>query len=263
VDFTIHSDSAARLYAELPDAPRWIETRGMLRSPHVTVAGGASVADGCVVRLVHGAISVVSIVGCPPAAAIVSSLDGLTAMTPLLAQIDNADYVERVLVEPAASRDVEGWHRERVIVHELTSFPELRPLDADVAVRLLAPDDLLEHLPPGLRHELTHARTTSSVAAAFVDNVPVSFCYACWTSESLWDVSIDTLPAYRRHGLAAHVVRFTIAHFGRDGREPVWSALESNGVSLRLAERLGFAPVDETVAFSRGPWAFFSGGFNG
>ena len=139
---------------------------------------------------------------------------------------------------------------------------ELPAPDRDVEIRLLAEDDALDHLPAGLRFEMMHAREVAPVAAAFVGRVAASFCYPCWTSESLWDVSIDTLPAYRRLHLAAHVVQFMAARMRREGRAPVWGAVESNRASLRLAERLGFSPVGETVAFSRGPWAFLTNGYD-
>ena len=254
---------AARLLADLPDVPRWIETRAMLRSPHVQVVGGPTVADGVVVRLFHGAMSVVSAIGRPPADAIAAALDGTTTMTPLIAQDDDAAGVERSLGEIGPAPDGREWRRERVSFHSLGTFPELPPLDDDVSIRLLASGDALDHVPPGLRHELTHARAMTATAAAFVGGVPASFCYPCFTTESLWDVSIDTLEPYRRRGLAAHVVLFMIEHMRRRQLEPIWGALESNGPSLRLAARLGFTPVDVNIVFSRGPWAYLTGGYDG
>jgi GNAT acetyltransferase-like protein len=251
-----------RLAVDLPDQPRWIETRAMLRSGHAQVFGGGSVSGGFAIRLLHGAFSVVSIVGCPSADAIAAALEGTTAMTPLLAQADNADYVERTLFDQASDGGFRGWHRERVIVHTIASFPDPPPI-GDTVVRLLTIDDPLDQVPPGLRFELVHAIEVAPVAAAFVDGVAASFCYPCWRTESWWDVSIDTVAPFRRRGLAEQATRFMIAHEGREGREPVWGALESNGLSLRLAVRLGFAPVDDLYAFSRGPWAFLTNGYTG
>jgi GNAT superfamily N-acetyltransferase len=253
-------DLPARLAASLPDEPRWLETRAMLRSGHATVFGGTTPEAGFAVRMLHGAFSVAAVVGCPPPAAIVAALEGTTGMTPLLAQTDNADYVERVIAG-GAGRPEGDWGRERVIVHTHGRFPVVMPPDHDVAIRLLSDDDALDHLPAGLRFEMMHAREVAPVAAAFVGGVAASFCYPCWTSESLWDVSIDTLSAYRGRGLAAHVVQFMTAHMRREGREPVWAAIESNRASLRLAERLGFTAVGEIVAFARGPWAFLTNGY--
>ena len=260
---------AAQLLADLPplpDVPRWLETRAMLRSPYVTVTGGQEGGEvGWVVRLVHGAISALAVVGWPPVEAIGVALQGVTALTPIMAQNDNADHVERALIDLTASRGGEPWKRDRVILHRLTSSPALRHVDVEqtVAIRLLKRGDSLDHLFPELRHEIRHAREMAPVAAAFVDGQPVSFCYPVWTTESMWDVSIDTLPDHRRHGLAAHVSRFMTAHMRREGREPMWAALESNAASLRLAAHLGFTAVDDVVAFSHGAWVFLSGGFTG
>ena len=250
----------------LPDVPRWLETRAMLRSPHVTVTGGQHGGeDGWVVRLVEGAISAIAVVGCPRIEAIAAALEGVTELTPIMAQNDNADHVERVLIDLTASRGGQPWTRDRVILHRLTSSRALRDADVDqtLAIRLLKHGDSLDHLFPELRHEITHARDMAAVAAAFVGGQPVSFCYPVFTTESMWDVSIDTLAEHRRRGLAAHVCRFMTEHMRREGREPVWAALESNAASLRLAARLGFTAVDDVVAFSHGAWVFLSGGFVG
>jgi len=233
----------------------------MLRSGHATVFGGTTIESGFAVRMLHGAFSVVAVVGCPPGGAIAAALEGTTGMTPLLTQTDNADYVGRA-IGSGGNRPEGDWRRERVIVHAHGSFPVVTPPDRDVATRLLSEDDALDHLPAGLRFEMMHAREVAPVAGAFVDGVAASFCYPCWTSESLWDVSIDTLSTHRGRGLAAHVVQFMMASMRREGREPVWAAVESNRASLRLAERLGFTAVGEIVAFARGPWAFLTNGYD-
>jgi GNAT superfamily N-acetyltransferase len=134
-------------------------------------------------------------------------------------------------------------------------------LDPRATIRLVTSGDDLGHLPPGLRHEITYAREVAPLAAVFIDNLPVSFCYPCWRTESLWDVSIDTLADYRGRGFALHAAQFMISRLAREGLAPVWAAPESNAPSLRLARRLGFDPVDENVVFSRGAWTFLSGGY--
>jgi GNAT superfamily N-acetyltransferase len=232
----------------------------MLLSEHAEVTGGDSVESGFVVRVRHGAHSVVGVVGRPAAGAIARALDDITDMTPLLAQVWNAEYVQRSLDECRPER----WSGEPAVMHLLPS-PERRLLahssPSHPVLRLLSLDDPLEHLPPGLRHEMTHARLLGPVGAAFVDEVPVSFCYPVWTTESLWDLSIDTLESHRRQSLAAAVVGFMVDEMRREGREPVWGALASNAPSLRLAAKLGFAPVDRIVVFSKGAWAYLTGGF--
>jgi len=252
-------DIARKLAGALPDEPRWLEVRGILRSDRAEITGGDSVESGFVARLLHGAIAAVAVVGRPPAEAIVRSTEGVTAMTPVLAQTDNAGHVDRALAQCTGP----AWAGAHAILHRLqgleTTPAQTRPSDLDV--RLLQPGDPLDHLEPGLRHEMSHARNITSVAAVFVDGTPASFCYACWTTETLWDISVDTLEAYRGRALGQLAVRFMIERMRREGREPVWGALESNTSSLRLARKLGFAPVDAIAWFSRGPWAFLTGGF--
>jgi hypothetical protein len=207
-------------------------------------------------------MSAVAVVGRPPSDAIARAVEGTTEMTPVIAQADNADYVAHALNEstPVAST---AWRGEPVILHTIKSDPALPTLDPSATIRMISRDDRLDHLPSGLRHEMTHAREMAPVAVALIGGVPVSFCYPVWTTESLWDVSIDTVEEYRCRGLAPQVVRAMIAHLCQQGLEPMWGALESNGVSLRLAARLGFAPVDEVVVIARGSWAFLTHGFTG
>jgi GNAT superfamily N-acetyltransferase len=254
---------AARLLAELPDVPHWIETRAMLRSPHVQLFAGPSLEDGVVVRLHHGAMVAVSVVGHPHATALASALDGITPMTPVVAQEDNAAHVGQLLKEIGAALDGRTWSAEPMRFHTLAASPPLTPLEPGASIRLLTAGDTLDHLPSGLRHEMTHARLDFPTGAAFVDGRPVSFCYGCFTSETLWDVSIDTLEEYRGRGLAAHTVRFMIDRMHEDRLVPIWGALESNRTSLRLAARLGFtAAVPGNVVFSRGSWAYLTGGYD-
>jgi GNAT superfamily N-acetyltransferase len=81
--------------------------------------------------------------------------------------------------------------------------------------------------------------------------LPVAFCYPVFETETLWDVSVDTLEAWRRRGLARACVEFLIDHMRRHGKEPVWGALVSNTASLALAASLGFGPVDRLAVFSK------------
>jgi GNAT superfamily N-acetyltransferase len=261
-------DLGRRLAAELPDEPRWLETRAMLLTGHARIIGGDSIATGFVVRLVHGALSVVAVVGQPARDAIAQAVADVTDFTPIIAQTADRAHVGDGLQS--------SWTCERAILHRLRAVDgRVRQDDRRVqmdppyhpgrppAVRLLTRNDSLVHLPAGLRHEITHARAFAPIAGVFVDGVPVSFCYPAWVTERLWDVSIDTLEAHRGQSLGAKAVRFMIELMAAEGREPVWGALESNAASLRLGAKLGFVPAGDLVVFSRGGWVFLSGGFSG
>jgi GNAT superfamily N-acetyltransferase len=253
------ADAGRELAHHLPDAPRWLETRALLLSGFAEITGGTSVQSGFVARVVRDAISAIAVVGCPPASAVVGATEGITEMTPIIAQVDNAEHVRRAL-EHARGPD---WRGERAILHTLRDDTALPATLSGRDIRLLRPDDPLDHLPPGLRYEIGEARKMAPVAAVIVDGQAASFCYPVWRTETLWDISVDTLEAHRGKALGSYAVRFLIDLLRRDGLEPVWGALESNGASLRLAAKLGFQPVDSLVWFSRGPWAFLTAGFQG
>ncbi|MEP7358149.1 MAG: GNAT family N-acetyltransferase, partial [Anaerolineales bacterium] len=132
--------------------------------------------------------------------------------------------------------------------HTLPNHQRLPPASGQVS--FLDPE-MLPHLAllPDLLEELTSGAAYSPIAAAFVDGQPVAFCYAGSQTETLWDVAIDTLAAHRRQGHAAHSAAFLIRHFHAQDLRPVWQALEENRASWRLAEKLGFMPVDELAFF--------------
>lgn len=123
----------------------------------------------------------------------------------------------------------------RAILHVLDDDPP----DYEGAV-LLPPD---APLPQSLADELQWARTRGPIFTTYVDGAPACFAYAPWRSPAYFDVSVDTLPGFRQLGLAtltaAAMIRSELP------RKPVWGADEHNDASLRLAERLGFVPVDE------------------
>jgi hypothetical protein len=248
---------ARELAASLPDEPRWIDARAMLLSGHAEVL--ASTSDGFVVRVQHGALSAIAVAGRPPCGALRSAVSGTTELTPIVAQTIDAPHVAACLrgVEPA-------WTHESAIVHVQRHHPVDPPSPlAPLLVRFLEPSDRLDHLPPGLQHEMTHAREMTPVAAVIDGTAAVSFCYPVWVTETLWDVSVDTLEHCRGQGHAARAFRLMADFMRQRGREPVWGALASNAPSLRLAAKLGFRPVDRIEVFSRGGWVFMSRGFAG
>jgi predicted GNAT family acetyltransferase len=114
-------------------------------------------------------------------------------------------------------------------------------LDPDTLKQLSIDSELLEELQSAAEYTL--------IAATFVEQRPISFCYAASETESLWDISIDTLPDYRRQGYAGLCVAHMIAHMAGHGKQPIWAAVEENPASWQLAQKLGFVPMDELALF--------------
>ena len=235
------------------DEPRWIDTRGMLLSGRARVHADSSRIDAGIVVVVHDA-ALVSVVGRPDSLLIARTVGELAGDVNVLAQMEDADHVARALPH---------WRRRRALIHVLpvaASWEHEREPNTRVFTAASAPR--FDHVPDAVRRELLDAlrgRTVSRfvpgalpqadpltrhatvpMAAVWADGRPVSFCYPVWQTETLWDVSIETLDAYRRRGYAARAARTMIRHMRGEGRAPVWGALDTNIASRALAAKLGF-----------------------
>ncbi|MBV9494423.1 MAG: GNAT family N-acetyltransferase [Acidobacteria bacterium] len=216
----------------LPDVPRWVEARALLLSGECEVFGEPPsmvvrdpeaediyVLGDLDLRVVREALQHHGrggqVVALPPHAPLLSALLGQPAQPFTL------------FVHPDPARFV--------------SSDDVSFLDAHAIETLDAPQELIDELLVG--------REVSPIAARFVGDRPVAFCYAGAITESLWDVSIDTLPDFQRRGFAAACAAFMIAHMHGLGREPVWQSLDTNEASWRLAQKLGFREVDRLVLF--------------
>ena len=157
----------------------------------------------------------------------------------VVASLDDADWLAQTLP---------GWSRTRAILHLLHDPSRLPPPGANV--RFLDPSTIEQlAIPEQLRRELRFGAEDSPIMTTFVHDQPVAFCYAGSITESLWDVSIDTLPQHRRRGYAALCAAHMIRHMAAQDKQPVWGAVAENPASWRLAQKIGFAPVDEIALF--------------
>ncbi len=237
----------------------------MLLSGRASVFAPSSadgVRPGAVVVVADSALA--SIVDRPEPETIASTIATLSGDVNVLSQMEDADYVGRALP---------GWTRRRAIIHVLARAPDWESdVEANARVFTLASAPRFDHVPETLRRDLLdalHGRTVSRfvpgdvpraparasrvtvpMAAVWADGRPVSFCYPVWQTETLWDVSIETLEAYRRRGLGATAARALIRHMQHTGRAPVWGALETNSGSRTVAARLGFLETAGIAVFT-------------
>jgi GNAT superfamily N-acetyltransferase len=141
------------------------------------------------------------------------------------------------------------WRCELALLHTL---PNTDRLPDAPGVRLVTAAEIQEmEIDAELKEEFSDAAAFSPLSVAFTNSVPASFCYAAWQTETLWDVSIDTLPPYQRQGHASRNLAWMIRFLRETGRSPVWGALESNEASLNLAQKLGFVEVDQICVFGK------------
>jgi RimJ/RimL family protein N-acetyltransferase len=230
------------LAKSLPDIPRFVETRAMLLANHCEIFG-FDAADSANFVVCHREIGTVSVIGKPPGEVILQAVESGDQQGDVLAFEDNFSFVETIL--PA-------WNSEKAILHLLGDCPSLPVVPAGL-VRFLREGEVsaLADLSDELEEELMAAAKLTQIAATIVDKQPVAFCYPGAITETLWDISIDTLEGFRNRGLAALCVAFMIDVFNRQGKRPVWGAFESNTASMKLAAKLGFVPVDELFVFER------------
>jgi len=202
----------------LPDTPRWVEANGIAADPtHWREELDGDYALG------HDAARLIVVVGHP------THPDGLGELA--------ARHPEHVILldNPA----IAPRPATRAILHTLPDPAALPEHEGAIPLPEDAP------LPDSLAGELAWARTRGTVWTAYVDGAPACFAYAPWRSPTLFDVSVDTVPAARQLGLATIVASTMIRAERTAGREPVWGADEGNLASMRLAARLGFVPTDE------------------
>lgn len=229
-----------RLLSIIPDQPKWVELRGMLLSGLCEVDGLEDAGRLSFVAR-HAETDLVFVYGRPAHDVIRRVIARQSSSEAVLCLPENRGHVAEALPE---------WRSELATIYRLTDGERAPEVSAG-AVRLLTPAEIeaMDHAPAELREELIEAAKYSPVAAACVERLPVSFCYAGSRTESLWDISIDTLAGYRNRGHAALCVAFLIEHFRHQGLAPVWGALESNVPSMKLAAKLGFTPVDQLAVF--------------
>jgi RimJ/RimL family protein N-acetyltransferase len=232
----------ARLLKNLADIPRFVETRAMLLANRCEGFGLYEAdAKSFVVR--HKETGLIAVVGNPRSEAIKQATAQSGKQGAVLAFDNNFSLVAKTLKD---------WKFEKAKLYLLGDSPKLPHL-ADGTVRFLSEDEVvaLTGLSEELQEELLIASKWTGIAAAILDNQPVSFCYAGAETETLWDVSIDTVAGFRHRGYAAMCVAFLIDYFDRKGKRPVWGAVESNAASMKLAAKLGFVVVDELFVFER------------
>jgi hypothetical protein len=232
--------SVTDLAARLPDLPRLVETRAILLSGACEILGDTARGD-YVVRSLDAALA--AVVGRPST----GTLREMAARAGLL-EILCAEEVAEATVAA-----LPGWRADPATIHVLGRADPPRPFAPGGDVRLVSPDEpvSLIHLPAELQHEFVAARRRSPFAIAFAGGRGVSFAYAPWQTETLFDVSIDTIASHRGRGLGAATAGLLIEHLRASGRQPVWGAMEGNVASLRLAARLGFVPVDRLFVVTR------------
>jgi GNAT superfamily N-acetyltransferase len=231
-----------RLAAALPDIPRWLETRSLLLSGEAEVLG---LDEGELSFVVRDPVEqLISIVGRPDLGAVRDALDGSDEGAVMICQSGDEQRIAPVVPE---------WLVIPATLHLLAREAAVRELDTTGVRFLKAHEIAAAQMPEPLRDELRRALLHSEVAATIVAGRPVAFCYAGSVTESLWDISIDTLVEYRRRGYAGLAVARLIERMEERRKRAVWGAEETNVASMSLARKLGVEPVDRLIVLRPAP----------
>ncbi len=214
-----------RHLSRLPDLPQWVETRDLLMQKNTRVIehpyGG-----GFVVWSAQRGIA--SVVGEPEPHAIALAASEISE---LLAFSDNINQLRPLLPDFDAEAAT------------IFSAPHQLPDPPPHHCRAIHLSEIAaqNHLPETLLAELADFVDDSvPLVAAFDGDRAVAFAYAASETESLWDISIDTIESYRRRGYAAAAALHLVRTMKARGKSAVWGALDSNPASANLARRLGF-----------------------
>ncbi len=227
------SNSGADVLACLPDLPRWVDARGLLLSRRGVVV---ETADSC--RLICGRADRLVV----PITVELSPQLGATAAR----EVPGASVLLQDVMLPAGRYHLPDWTAEAATLYTL---PPERARGWHVPPWPTAPMsreqiDAATHVPTPLLDDLRDAVGRTPVWSASKDGRPVAFAYAAQTTETWFDVSVDTLEEARHQGLARAAVMGLIVDRMLRGLRPVWGAEKRNEASHALARRLGFEPVD-------------------
>ena len=121
----------------------------------------------------------------------------------------------------------------------------LRPLDCEYALRILTQKDFAALYLPEWSNALCKQRKELDVlgVGAFDGETLVGLAACSADCDTMWQIGIDVLPAYRRQGLASALTsRLAIEILSR-GKVPFYCAAWSNVKSVRNAIKSGFRPA--------------------
>lgn len=232
----------------LPDNALWVEARGMLLS------GRGLVLDFQVGPEPQGAlfqqdIGLAVIVG-KPSASLLAEVAELA--DELICPIECSEYIAQFF---------SGWSREYASLAQLPSStdsallyradncnPEYALISRLLPEQLAETEDIPELLQEELQQELDAG---TEIFSTTYRGTPVSFCFPASCTETLWDISIDTLANHRRSGFAELCVRYAIRVMAEKGLAPVWGVVDSNHASRTLARKLGFEESFRISVFTR------------
>lgn len=246
---TLDAASRATVLERLSREPEAVVARALALDPGARLVGGSAGEEG--VLLVH------------PARSVVHAVDRLSpghraravaAMRDVGPPPDGGSWTYLGLGRPADPAEGDPGA-------ELLHLSALRSLDrvppfvgaSGPPPRVLRPEDLrrLRPLPADLARTLEEALARpTEVYGVVVEDRVVSFACAFWVGDLWWDMSVDTLPAFRRRGLGTACAVALIRELAPRGLRPVNAPETGSGGAPGFLAYLGFEEAGALVRWS-------------
>ena len=127
----------------------------------------------------------------------------------------------------------------------LPDLNALRPLDCPFEMRILTPQDFTDLYRPEWSNALCERRKHLDVLGmgAYDGDRLVGLAGASADCDTMWQIGIDVLPAYRRQGIASALTSRLAMEILDRGKVPFYCAAWCNIRSVRNAIKSGFRPA--------------------
>jgi GNAT superfamily N-acetyltransferase len=127
----------------------------------------------------------------------------------------------------------------------LPDLNALRPLDCPFEMRILTPQDFTDLYRPEWSNALCERRKHLDVlgVGAYDGDRLVGLAGASADCDTMWQIGIDVLPAYRRQGIASALTSRLALEILDRGMVPFYCAAWCNVRSVRNAIKSGFRPA--------------------
>ena len=127
----------------------------------------------------------------------------------------------------------------------LPDSERLRAMPCDYEIRILFPEDLESLYLPQWSNALSSQRRELDVlaAGAWHEGKLMGLAGCSADCDTMWQIGVDVLPAYRRQGIAAALTSRLALEILERGKVPFYCAAWANLKSVRNAIRCGFEPA--------------------
>ena len=178
----------------------------------------------------------------------------VASISPELREITEA-YINRYPVEHLFEtpnlhvlNDALMEHGQRICFMAEYFLPDvdtLRPLECPYKIRILTPQDFQSLYLPEWSNALCEQRKHLDMlgVGAYDGDTLIALAGASADCDTMWQIGIDVLPAYRRRGIASALTSRLATEILACGKVPFYCAAWSNIKSVRNAIKSGFRPT--------------------